>query len=86
MTYTISLSPTAEKRLHERATAYGQEVTACLNQLIEEALAAKPSVDQVLAPIRRQFQESGMTEEELDALVEEVREEIWQEQQARKAP
>lgn len=85
MTYTIQLSPASEELLRKRAAACGQEPAAFLNRLAEEILLAKPTVDEVLAPIRKQFEESGMTEEELDALVEEVREEIWQEKQARKA-
>ena len=51
------------------------------------AMSSTPTVrssqtfDELLASIRRGFQESGMTEEELDALFEEAREEVWQEKQ-----
>jgi hypothetical protein len=37
-------------------------------------------VDAILAPVRRDFEESSMTDEDLAALVEEVREDIWREQ------
>jgi hypothetical protein len=37
------------------------------------------SFAEILAPVREQFAASGMTEEELDALIEEVREDIWKE-------
>jgi len=42
-------------------------------------------LDDVMALFRQDVAESGMSEAELDAFFEEVREEVWQEQQARKA-
>ena len=39
------------------------------------------SFAEIAEPFSREFDESGMTEEELDALVHQVREEIWQEKQ-----
>ncbi len=50
----------------------------------DQPAASGRCLDQVLAPIREEFERSGMTDEELAELVEEVREEIWQEKQARK--
>jgi plasmid stability protein len=44
------------------------------------------TLDEILAPVREEFERSGMTDEELGSLVEEIREEIWQEKQARKGP
>ena len=38
------------------------------------------TIDEILAPVRKQFVESGMTEEELDVLIDEAREEVWQEE------
>lgn len=38
-------------------------------------------LDAILAPVHRNFEDSGMTDEDLAALVEEVREEIWRERQ-----
>lgn len=37
-----------------------------------------PTIDEILAPIRKQFNESGMTEDELEVLIDEAREEVWQ--------
>lgn len=37
-----------------------------------------PTMDEILAPIRKQFNESGMTEDELEVLIDEAREEVWQ--------
>jgi hypothetical protein len=41
------------------------------------------SLDVILAPVRRSFEKSGMTDEDLAALVEEVQEDIWREQHGR---
>jgi hypothetical protein len=83
MTITLSLSPEEEKRLAERAAQSGQEVAEYVHRLIERDIQDLTGLDRVLAPVRQQFDESGMTDEELDALVEEAREEVWQEKHGR---
>ena len=84
MTVTVNLPPETEARLQARAAAQGQEVSAYVQQLIENELQNALSLDEVLAPFRKQVEESGMTDEELEAFFEEVREEVWQEKQAQK--
>jgi hypothetical protein len=44
------------------------------------------SPEEILATVRQGFEKSGMSDEELASLVEEIREEIWQEKQSRKHP
>ena len=46
---------------------------------------ASPSLSQILAPIHEEFRQSGMTEAELSSLIEEARDEVWQEKQRGKA-
>ena len=46
--------------------------------------AGEKTLAEILAPIHEDFRKSGLTEAELDALLEECREEVWQEKQARK--
>jgi hypothetical protein len=82
MTIMINLSPEQEKRLAERAARSGQEVTAYVHHLIDRDLDPK-SLGAILAPVRRDFEESGMTDDDLGALVEEVREDIWREKHGR---
>ena len=82
MTITISLSPEQEKLLAERAAQAGQEVVSYVHHLIDRDLDAK-KLDEILAPVRRDFEQSGMTDDDLAALVEEVREDIWQETRGR---
>jgi len=42
-------------------------------------------LSEILAPIHEEFRQSGMTEDELSALIDEAREEVWQEKQRGKA-
>jgi hypothetical protein len=79
--------PTSETKakLRERARANGEDVSAYAARLQSDAIST-PSVDELLAPFRKQVEASGMTDEELDQLGEDVRREVRQEKQARKAP
>lgn len=81
MTLTIELSVAVERQLAERAAKTGQSAAALASELIERAVAPEKSFDEILAPFRQSFAESGMTDDELDALIEEAREDVWQEQQ-----
>ncbi len=81
MTLTITLSSEVERKLAERAARTRRDVTAVAQELIERALEGRPSLDEILAPFRREVAESGTTDDELDALFQEQREEVWREQQ-----
>jgi hypothetical protein len=80
----IPLPPDTEETLRERAKANGEDVSSYAARLIQEALTT-PSVDELLAPFRRQVEESGIGDDELDQLGEELRRDVRQEKQARKA-
>jgi hypothetical protein len=80
----IPLPPDTEETLRERAKANGQDVASYAARLIQESLSA-PSVDELLAPFRKQVEESGITDDQLDQLGEVLRDEVWQEHEARKA-
>ncbi|MCI0334893.1 MAG: hypothetical protein L0228_16905 [Planctomycetes bacterium] len=80
----IPLPPDTEETLRERAKANGEDVSSYAARLIQEVLST-PSVDELLAPFRRQVEESGITDDELDELGEELRRDVRQEKQARKA-
>ena len=84
MTVSISLSPEAEARLRERAAASGQPLDVYASRVLEAAVTA-PTIEELLAPARRQIDESGMSDTQLDAFLEEQRDEVWQESQ-RKRP
>ena len=77
MTVTIDLFPEEERRLQERAARHGQDLTAYLRRIIREDLDAPTSggegtFAEVFAPIHEDFRKGGMTESELDALLEEA--------------
>jgi len=98
MTITLNLLPETERKLHERAAANGQTVEVFIRQVLEREVVdtgglhtatvpgcSKP-LDQLLEPVRREFEESGMTEEELVRFLTEVREEVRKERRVRKTP
>lgn len=62
--------------LRERASRAGCEAEEIAGDLLVQSLR-KPSLDELLAPFRRELEESGLSEEDFDALVEQAREEAW---------
>ena len=76
MSITIQLTPEEETKLLKRASRAGQDVTTYVRMLIERDIA---DVDEALAPLRRQVEGSGMSDDDLHAFFQEVREEAWQE-------
>jgi hypothetical protein len=77
MEITLTLSAEEEKALLDRAAASGEDVESYLHRVIDRHLKAPAILAEMLAPIRREFAESGMSEDDLDSLVEEAREEVW---------
>jgi hypothetical protein len=82
----VDLPPDLQRRLADHTARMGVEPAKYVEVLIQRDLDSSSRLDQVLAPVRRQFEESGMTEDDLDELVEEAREEIWRERQAGARP
>jgi hypothetical protein len=68
------------QQLDERARQAGVAPAEYVRSLIMRELE-RPSLDEILAPIRQGFAESGLTEDELTALFEEARDEAWEERQ-----
>jgi hypothetical protein len=64
--------------LTERAAQAGQEVTAYVCHLLERDIKAE-RLEAILAPVRRNFEQSGMTDDDSATFVEEVGEDIWRE-------
>lgn len=69
MTLQISLSQEAETRLRECAAASGEDVASYVSRILDQALR-KPSLEEKLAPVRRAFEQSEMTEDQLSELLE----------------
>ena len=77
MTLSVSLSPQAEAKLRERAEVSGEPLDRYASRLLEAAASAR-TVDEVLAPFRRQVAESGMSDPQLDRFFQDVREKAYQ--------
>ena len=84
MDVTITIPPELEAKLAERALQSGQDAHSYVSQLVKDHLQ-KPSLAELLAPIRDDFAKTGMTEEELNVLIEEERQALWEEKHGRKA-
>jgi hypothetical protein len=84
MAMTIHVPERVERKLTERAAKVGKPAEALALELIEQGVDREPTLAEIMAPFAREVAESGMTEAEFDALIEEAREEVWQEQQRKK--
>lgn len=98
MTITISLLPETEAKLRQFAARTGQSVEGFVEQLVERivggvngeqtvgtaaALPASLPSDEALASFRQEVAQSGITDPELLAFFEEVREEVYHEKHGR---
>jgi hypothetical protein len=79
----IPLSPDTTKALEERARASGVDVTVYAARLISDGLNAA-SADELLAPFRKQVEDSRLGDDQLDTLGELLRDEAWQESKGAK--
>jgi len=66
MVLSIDIAPQTEARIRRQAQASGTDVQTYVSQIVEQA-AARASLDEALAPMRKQFAASGISEEELIA-------------------
>jgi hypothetical protein len=87
-TVMLSLSPETERNLREKAGSAGMTLEGFLSQLAERVAnwngAPKATFDQILAPVRQGFAESGQTDAELAAEFEAARDEVWEAGHGRK--
>jgi predicted transcriptional regulator len=67
MSVTLRLSENAKAKLTEQAVKSGQDISAVASDLIEHAVT-QPSIDEIMAPVRKQVAQSGMSDQELDDL------------------
>ena len=67
------INPETVHAIAEAAKRRGTTPEACALELLETALLAGRSFDELAEPIAHNFDESGMTEEELDKLIKQAR-------------
>jgi hypothetical protein len=78
MELTISVSTEVENILAQKASAEGKDIKTFVEGIIATQ-ATRPTLDEILAPVRRDFAASGMTEDELDELITSERRSMWEE-------
>ena len=75
MSIVLELEPEVETALERKASAKGLS----LNDYIEELVRKEIVLDEILAPVRQQFAENGMTEDDLDKFFNGVRQKVFEE-------
>ena len=78
MTLTIQLPDLVQRHLTERAAQDGKSVESLATELIRAAVvpAQERTIAEILGPFRKEFAESGMTEDEWTDLMEESLKEV----------
>jgi len=72
MTITIDLPAATEARLRAQAEATGKNISTLVVEAIESRLSlAQLGLREILAPVHADFQASGMTDTELDTLLQD---------------
>ena len=66
------------RTLEKLGRMQGKSAEDYARTVIEVELLSQQSFDEILQPVREQFAASGMTENELDQLVDEERQIIWE--------
>ena len=69
----FGLPPSLLKAVEKRARSAGTTARQYVRLLIERDLLAEKSFDEILRPIRADFRKSGISEAELDEIVERAR-------------
>lgn len=78
MTLTIQVPKNIGIALEEKAKNDGKELIEYVEGLLEKDVDRLKTLDEILAPIRRNFAESEMSEEDLDALIESERQAMYE--------
>ncbi len=73
------LPPSMIEAVENRAKEIGTTTEDYVRYLIEEDLSSTLSMRVLFAPVREQIRESGISETEMDELLEEAREEVYRE-------
>ena len=77
-------NPDTVNAIAEAAKRQGTTPEAAALELLETAVLAKNPFEEIIEPIARSFDESGMSEEELDDLIEQTQKAIREERRRNK--
>jgi hypothetical protein len=78
----VTIDLPIEVKIALERKAKGQDIKTFIQTIIRKQ-ALRPSLDEVLAPVRQEFDESGMSEDDLDVFMNSVREKEYQEKQSK---
>lgn len=84
-TLTIHLPKDVSLALEDKAKISGKGVAAYVEDLLERQ-ARRQSLDDILAPIRNGFEESGMSESDLEKLIDDEVKAVRAERRKRLVP
>lgn len=84
MTLEITLAPDEEARLRERAAAAGVDVQAYAREAVIEKID-RPSLGVLLAPIHAETRRLGTSADEIDAMLDQARDEVRRDRRAGRA-
>jgi plasmid stability protein len=76
------LPPGTKKAIEALSQSKGKSAEDYLRMLIEAEILSEQTFSEILAPIRQSFRESGMSEQQLDALFEDARDKVHRENPA----
>jgi hypothetical protein len=79
MSVVVELNPEIEEALKKKAEAQGSKLAEYVAGVLEKHVDLGPTYEEIMAPLWKDFEESGMTDEELDELVERERQAVWEE-------
>ena len=85
MSLTVPISREVEAKLQAKAAGAGIDVQTFAARALER-IALKPSLDEVLAPLRAEFEATGMSEDELTKLLENAKHELHADRQSARKP
>lgn len=70
MSVVLELEPEVEAKLKKRAVARGTEFNEYLVSVLKKHADISRTLDEILEPVRQNFADSGMTEDELNELID----------------
>lgn len=71
MTINIELRPDEERVLRERARQSGRDVSEYVHLVLKEHIEGSKTFAEILTPVWQGFRESGMTEDQAAAFLED---------------
>lgn len=77
---TIDLTPDVKTALEHKAK--GKDIKQYVQNLVQKQ-ALRPTLEEALAPVRQEFAESGMSEDDLDVFMNSVREKAYQDRNSK---